>query len=49
MENNFDNNIPTNDLEGKKGFWYSGWAYFIFLIAIVSIMVILSYVIKSFM
>ena len=47
MDTNLNkNNDAINQTEQPGGFWHGGWAYFIFLVGIIGIMVALSYAIQ---
>lgn len=44
METNIDNN--TNNDQQQSGFWHSSWAYAVFFVGLILIMISISYLIK---
>jgi hypothetical protein len=48
MDTMSDKNTENhNQTEPSGGFWHSGWAYLIFFIGLVGVMVAISYVLKG--
>lgn len=50
METMVNQNIEqNNETQETGGFWHSGWAFLVFFMALIGIMIVISLVVKRFM